>query len=353
MTALIPEDQVQAASQTEEVDGVMIRTPTDIELADVIEEWSRPVQRVNVDVDRIQVDLTNTNPVIQFGEHEAPSTDMGMESLLRYLGMPVKYVMDAPADEQEFMINHRVHRADESRAVFEFTSDGISFIRDSKKFFADPGEMAERIGKKMPLESPVRDYWLTPEELRLDVYMPLDDTRYSGGDRAVGDITKGGIRLTQNRKQNLMPQVNGYLQRLACTNGMEITDNAFRIEGRRGDLDETFGVEFESMVMAAFSQIDGAIEAFYDMRNQRVEDDRTGTLRRIALDAGLSSLVAGRLEDQVAQLDNPTMFDFVNLITNQANRVPRAGAARTLQRAGGGLLEDHAARCSQCHHKLV
>lgn len=354
MTAVIPENDTAPDEQDENGYQEIIRPPSDTELQQVLEEWSRPVQTSNVHVDTIRVDLEADEPTIAFGRHEVPSTSQGVEALLRYLGMPVKYTMEAPTDEQQFMISHRLDRAEDAEIRVEYTGDGIEMLRGAKQFYVDPGMLVEKVAKHMPADSHVRDHWLTGEELRLDVYTSVDtDERLAGGDRQVGDLTLGGIRLFQNRKTNQMPEVQTYLYRLACTNGMEVPNEAIRVDGRRGDLSEVFEEEIEAMIIQALETVQGSINSYYDMRRQKIEGDRTGVMRRMAREAGLAERAINLIADQSAAFEEPTMFDFTNMITNLANGAPRTNRARTLQRAGGGIMNDHRARCSHCHQALV
>lgn len=356
MTAVIPESHVDEAPAESDENGYreIIRPPSDTELQDVLDEWSRPIQTTNSHIDTIKVDLESSEPTISFGRHEVPSTSQGIESLLRYLGMPVKYTMEAPTDEQQFMITHRLDRAEDAEVRVEYTSDGLEAVRGSKQFYVDPGLLVEKVAKHMPADSHVRDHWLTGDELRLDVYTSVDtDERLSGGDRAVGDLTLGGIRIFQNRKMNQMPEVQTYLYRLVCTNGMEVPNEAIRVDGRRGDLSEVFEEEIEAMVIQALEIVQGSINSYYDMRLQKIEGDRTGVIRRMAREAGLSDRAVNLIADQSAAFEEPTMFDFTNMITNLANGAPRTSRARTLQRAGGALMNDHRARCPHCSQALV
>lgn len=349
MTTTTPENET-----TEDADGLIIRPISDQTLADVLEAWSQSNSYANVHVDKVNMHLEDEEPTIEFGEHTVPATEQGIEAIARFLGMPVRYVLDVPADEQQFMFEHRIQRHGDERLVVEFTSAGIESAVKSGKTIIRPYAIAEKVADWMPIESPVRDFWATPSDLRLDTYLPVDwDGPGIGGDPQVGDITHGGIRVFQNRKQNLAPGVRTFMYRLVCTNGMEILhEGASKIDARGKD-DVEVVEELGFAIRATMDLLESDIRHFYDMRSQRIDDDRTGVFRRVAQDAGISDRAISRMEDRIAVVGSePTMFDFANLITNAANADPTSNMARSLQRAGGSLVADHTARCPECHHRL-
>lgn len=357
--AVAPEEATEAATTTPDGrENIILRAEPATSLADVVEEWSHTSKQTNVHIDRVDVNLEAEEPTLRLGETEVPANEVGLEVLARHLKMPVRYLLSCPPDEQQFMLTHRLHRMPDERIDMVYTDEqGLSEIREAGRFYVDPERIVDAVARVLPVTSPVRDYWADSNDLRLDVYTLEEDeamARYGGGDRAVGDITRGGVRILQNRKENRMPEVETFLYRLWCSNGMEAPPETVteRLDGRRSDMQDVFDVEFESIVRNSLGNIESSINAFYDLRNQPLGDDPTGTLRRMAQDAGLSNLVVGRLEDALGAYTDPTMFDAVNMITNTANSQPRTGAARTMQRAGGLVAADHRARCGQCHSVL-
>lgn len=352
MTAVLDDTQVEEENAPDE-NGLILRPITDATLETVLEEWHRSTSSANVDIDKVDVDLEADQPTIRFGEHEVPSTERGLEALARYLGMPARYVLRVPPDEQQFMFSRRLDRSEEGRVVVEYTSAGIESVIKGGKTTIRPAEIVSKVAEYLPLESPVRDYWCTPADLRLDAYVPDDwDGPHVGGDLKVGDITRGGVRVVQNRKQNLAPGAQTFLYRTVCTNGMEVVNRSLRVDARGKDEHEVLA-ELGFIVHQAFDAVESTIKHFYDMRTDKIAQDRTGVFRRVALDTGLSERVVGRMENVLASMgDEPSMFDFANLITNQANAHPTTAAARSMQQAGGSLVVDHSARCKTCHKAL-
>jgi hypothetical protein len=332
--------------------GLIIRDdPTDT-LEDILNTWDRKRSRWSGGLHNVSVDLERTNPVLVFGDHDVKVTPQGLESLARFVDVPVRYLLKVPNDEKQYMLSRRIERSGEKDLVVWFTSDGVEEIIAPNQIRIEPSQIAEAVSQVMPLQSPVRDAWNTPNDLRLDVYVPLGFDQGWGGDRKIGDITAGGVRCFQNRKQNLAPGVQPFAYRLWCTNGCEFQDLGIKVDARGLDVDEVMA-EFGRECERAFRRVEDDIASFYDMRTQIVTEDRTGVLRRLALDAGLPSRVVSTLEGMVPTLGAEfTMFDMVNLVTNYANLAPHSGTSRTVQRAGGSLVNDHAARCPGCHQRV-
>jgi hypothetical protein len=224
----------------------------------------------------------------------------------------------------------------------------------------DPAEaIVETAMKVMPENSLVIDAWSDSDDFRIDVVVPKGHRKGSGGDSKVKDITRGGLRFGQNRKQNLAPWVQTFLYRLACTNGMEIPNMGLKVDAR-GDSIEDILLMLEASARIGFDAIGAEIESFYAMRNEKVDKDVTGVLRRVAQEAGLPDRTVGSLEDHLAMHiepgNDPSMFDLINTITNLANHESlenRRGPRRQLQLAGGRIVGSHTERCNLCHRSLV
>lgn len=337
-------------------------------LSDIADSWVTRDAYWGGGLHNVSVDLEADTPTIRIGEHEVRATKEGVSALGSFLNVPTKFLERVAKDEQQWILTKRLERSNEADISVSYTTEGgITEISKSGQRRVTPEQITQVALNVMPAESMVTDAWINPDELRLDVIAPEGyDFGWGGdhevgeyewrGDKKVGDVTGGGIRLFQNRKQNLAPGVQPYLYRLACTNGYEMLDMGLKVDAR--------GLEIEEMLASltgearrAFSRVEDDIAAFYDLRSQRVDSDRTGVLRRMTRDAGLPARTVGVLEDLLPEHlgeDNtdPTMFDLVNLVTNYANAGVRSTQARTLQRAGGQMVSDHAARCAACHQRV-
>lgn len=307
------------------------------------EEWAHTERRIGT---------------IDLGGRTIPATPQGIQVLAQYYEVPYKFLERVPADEQQFILDHRIQRSEDTPLVLKYTDHGISEAYRGGRTRVSTDALVEGLLSVFPEDSQVIDWWNDPAEFRLDLVVPEGFDKGIGGDRKVGDITHGGVRCGQNRKQNLAPWVQPFMFRLACTNGVEIPDYGLRIDAR--GLDEfEINAMFVSEAKRAFDRVDKDIEHFYAMRSHAVDNDPTGLLRRWTRDIGLPDRTVGRMEntlpDAVQSQDQVTMFDLVNHVTNQANDPTlrtRTNARRSLEQAGGLMIHDHDSRCPNCHSRL-
>lgn len=305
---------------------------------------------------KVKVDLTGDH-VIDLGGAEVPATEAGLQALAQFYDVPYKFLERLPADEQQFILEHRIARSEDKPLVVRYAETGIDEAYLASMTRMEVAPMVECLLNVMPPESSVLDWWTNADDFRLDAIVPDAFDRGIGGDPKVGDLTKGGVRVGQNRKQNLAPWAQPIMYRLACTNGMEVPDLGLKIDARGAD-SATILEEFEKIISESFDRVEGDIAAFYDLRNTPADADYTGHFRRMAREAGLPDRTIGNMEDTLSiafEGNHPTMFDLVNHITNQANDPEmrlQHNARRRLERAGGWLVDDHASRCTTCHSRL-
>lgn len=314
-----------------------------------------------------ETDLTDENAdegaqrvgTIVLGKHEMPATASGIQALANYYDVPYKFLERVPDDEKQFILDHRIQRSADTPLVIKWSAEtGITEAYRATIQRIDPEQYADKLLEYFPGESPVVEWWNNADEFRLDLIVPEDYDKGIGGDRKVGDLTHGGVRIGQNRKQNLAPWVQPYMFRLACTNGMEVPDTGLRVDSRGMFVEDILNM-LGAEARRAFDRVEGDIKHFYDLRSVKVGDDRTGIMRRMAQEAGIPDRTIGHLEDTLADAllaeDEVSMFHLANHITNRANDPlirHQYNARRTLERAGGQMISDHAARCAACHSRL-
>jgi hypothetical protein len=296
---------------------------------------------------------------ITLGREEMPATQIGLGALAQWFDIPSKFLGRVLPDEQQFILEHRISRAPEEQIVIKFDpSTGLNEVYKAAGTRVNVEGLVEQMLTYLPEEASVVDWWSTPEEFRADAIVPEYYDRGIGGDTKVGDLTRGGVRVGQNRKQNLAPWVQPYMFRLICTNGMEVPDLGLRVDARGRDDFEVLNM-FGQEVSRAFDRIEEDIKHFYEMREVKADDDVTGLFHRMTRDLGLPTRTISAMEDTLTEAlsadDEVTMFHLVNHVTNAANDPllrSRHNARRTLEQAGGQMISDHAARCSLCHSRL-
>lgn len=331
-------------------------------LGDVADEWAKGTSTWGGVSSDIVVRLDQEEPTIVFGQHEVPATKPGIDAIATHFQVPFKFLERVMPDEKQWILERRIERSEESNIIVNYTTkDGVVEVLPAGKTRLSPEDFTDVALEVLPPESTVIRHWANSADLLLDVVVPEGFDRGIGGDRKVGDITHGGIRLGQDRKRNLAPWTQTLLYRLACTNGMEVPDKTLKVDAR-GLEDVEIVAALRAEARRAFEKVNDAMKSFYDLRQQRLGSDRTGILRKTlqendlpdrAISSLKDALSAYLVDEGVENPDDATMFHLVNLITNMANS-PDLGRpeARRLQRIGGSVVNDHAARCNYCKSRL-
>lgn len=341
------------AAVTEIGGPALSRDPISITLEDLTEEWREAkfsrwggsIDGITVDLD-LEPDDQGVKPLgtINLGDHEVPVTERGLEAVARQVGVPVRYLLAVPQDEQQFMLTRRLERQGELFVSAEFTSEGVQSIRKSGSTVLEVTGILDQAIRAIGEDGVVRDAWFNHRDLRIDAFQPQEV-----------DGVLVGIRISQDRKQNLAPKVQPLIYRVEGAITVEVPAWNIKVEARRKDeLEVLAELLFQSERALDFSTHNR--KHYTALATQKVEKDRSAHLRRVSVDAGLSDRVVTKIVDRVAAEvgdKEATMQDFVNLIAAQANFSPESNAARTIQQAAGSLVDDHTERCKTCHHRLI
>jgi hypothetical protein len=278
-----------------------------------------------------------------------------VEAVANFVQVPKAFHKRLPGDLRDTLINELFARQHD-QALVRVTDTEILYVRDPRSKVIEPRRFVDVAARVLSPEAQVIDFTNTPDFFGFDVVASPEMKRGQGGDRKVGDITRGGVRFGQDTKQELAPWVQRYMYRLVCTNGMEIPDTTLKIDARGDTIDEVIAA-LEQMAELAFSKVEEDLVHFYALRDQ-VVDQPERMMNRLARERNLSDRMRLQLVDAVPQIVQPntpvTMFDLVNLATNQANNPEhrQAGIRRQLERFGGDVTAHLSQRCTVCASAL-
>lgn len=327
------------------------------QFADLVNDTSESQQIAGRDV---QVLLTDAEPHIHFGDIDVPANRDGIEALGRFVNVPSSFLYpsgrEVDREEQQFVLQRRLNRLGDSVSIHH-TPEGIQGVYKPGQVPINPRRVVEVAMRVLDPASPLIEFTATPEEMFFDVAVPFENL--ATGDPAVGDLTAAGLRFTQNRARNLTPTVDPFMYRLVCTNGMSLLDSTLpKVDGRLVESVDEVMAALEARAQEAFSRVEQQIEHFYDLRNQAIVGDVTQAVLRVAQEQGIPdrtalTIVRDRLPAAVAEGAAATMFDVVNLLTNEANNPSVSNSGRrTLEAAGGALISEHTDRCTHCAQRL-
>lgn len=290
--------------------------------------------------------------------HKVPATQSALVEIANFCGIPTPFFTRQDADVKALLLNALLQKEGTSLIEVRYTNDaGLVALEDPKKKPIDLRAVVEIAARVLGEDALVVEWWKEPSEFRLDACALTDKVQGKGG--SVGDITRNGLRFGQNLKTGQVPWVAGYFNRKVCTNGMEIEDSAGKFDGRGLSVDQVLA-ELEAAAELVFSRGPERIAAFYDLQNETIENPE-----RFALRLAREQKIAPRFSEPMVaehlppildpQTGHTTMFDLVNLITNQAlnpSLTNKAGSRRKLEQAGGKIVTEHVQRCRACQSKL-
>lgn len=307
---------------------------------------------------RVAYQESDQSLFFQFGNEQIPATKDGMEQVGSFLNIPRKFLLELPPDMQAYNIGTLLHRSHEDVSL-RFTDSGITQMYRPTGVRLEPEAIVEAAMKVLGPEHQIVQWECDSDIFTFDAIVPSDYDQAIGGDRAVGDLTHGGLRFTHDRKHNRSPSVSTFLYRLACTNGMIIPETGLKVDSRGSTVEQVLA-ELELAAQHAFAQVEASIDHFYQMRDTPIEGDVTQAVIALARERNLpertqmtlARSVPAELHPDVLGHDIPTMFDVVNLFTNQANdpRLRERFSTRSaLETAGGHMVSVALNRCGNCH----
>lgn len=310
----------------------------------------------------VGVELSNDNFMsFRLGGTEVPATRDGMEQLATFMDVPRPFLLRLDPDMQASLMGELLRR-NAANLTVHYTESGIHEVHRPSKNRLKPAQIVQTAINVIGEQGELAEWNVDSDEMFFDVMVPEGFDRGVGGDLERNDISRGGLRFQHNRKQNLAPKVDTFLYRVLCTNGLVVPETGATVDARGSSVQEVLA-ELEYAAQVAFGQVEEQLEHFYGLRQQRIEGDVTQAVMRVANERGLPDRTAMTLARRVPdQLDPETlghpvsMFDIVNLITNQANHPDlrsRRSSRRALETAGGDLVREVHERCHTCHQSIA
>ncbi len=325
-----------------------------VSLKDVQDQLRSNTQSWTGELSTLNVSLNGETPVVEIpGRGEIPFPTHAQVQLASRLKVPGAYYNRIPSDLKQNTMETLLNFTAEEGYI-AFTNQGVELIQDPKKVIITPADIVETALDYFPEDSLVVDVEYG-DEFVLDVlYGPEGDDTYVGGDLQVNDITRGGVRFAYNLKTQAKPSVSPYLYRLVCTNGMETLESSLKLTVE-GSTPQEYLLALGNFTESALGLINSRIREFYALREARIDSEPLMALSRLASTYGLSALTVKRLASHLPVSPRETMFDLVNIITNEANNPEieaKPAQRRKLQRVGGSVVVDHHGFCDNCGNCL-
>ncbi|MEU9405668.1 hypothetical protein AB0E08_08175 [Streptomyces sp. NPDC048281] len=322
-----------------------LREPSTTTLADLDHAWKNRDREWTSDACVPSVDFSRApgvEPSILLGDHEITLDEKAIELLCAFYQIPVAYFRRITAEERHFTMNMRMTHA-LGEVTITYNDRGLSDVRKPTKPRLEAEEFVRIAHRLYPASSTVLDAWVTADELRLDVL-----------GRHVDDGIQGGLRFTQNRKQNLAPAVAPILFHEDTTTVIEIPDPSLKIDARGVSVDK-IGERLAAEALRADARLYKDAEHLLSLGDTSIAGDRIIRLHRIAAEHKLPVRPLADITVALSRTDEPTLLDMVLAIGNTAN-IPKIlqdpdkrKLRATLQAIAGAVVVDEAERCASCH----
>ncbi len=162
-----------------------------------------------------------------------------------------------------------------------------------------------------------------------------------------GDLVRAGAMVSFSPINTIMPSVQSYVLRLACTNGQTSKTVLASFTGGGGEGDDIWQW-FRQSARAAYQAMGDVVNRYREMIRERVPaDQRAGMLEELLRQAGITGKEAEAVRAQAIQEPPRNAYDMMNLITWASSHIVRS--PETIQRA----LNASAAFTSESQHASI
>lgn len=322
-----------------------LREPSTTTLADLDLAWKNRDREWTSDASVPRVvfpESVQYEPTLLLGDHEITLDDKAIELLCAFYQVPTAYFRRITPEERHFVMNRRMDHA-LGEVTITYNSQGLTDVRKPTKPRVEAEEFVRIAHRLYPASSTVLDAWVTADELRLDVIS-----------RHVEDGIWGGLRFTQNRKQNLAPTVAPILFHEDSTSVIEIPDPSLKLDARGVSVDK-IAERLAAEALRADARLYKDAEHLLSLQRTSIAGDRIMRLHRVAAEHKLPVRPLADITVALSRNEEPTLLDLALAIANTAN-VPKIlqdpdkrKLRATLQAIAGAVVVDEAERCTSCH----
>lgn len=285
------------------------------------------------------------------------------DALGRFSGIPPSVLPRFDSSERAYLFNHRLPRAHElgfpSQVAISISSDSVIGMSDASLLQVDVPTLMEVLTGTIP-------EGLHPEEIAVDqcdvsetgFEVRLFSPRITDEPRR-GDVVNGGVSLRYSVVGEHGTQVQCFLRRLVCANGMISHVCIGNAHGRARRLDsdrhqvEDMRLQLERLLTSAWSQLTDKLAALRELMSQPAADDSIYAQYRTRLSLNrrvVRAIMDAMYADELARTNS--FFDFVNALSRVATHgngaLLTARQRRTLLRAAGEFSQRHVRRCEAC-----
>lgn len=313
------------------------------------QDYEVPLAAIEVNEDASRIRLTEVGV-------EFPLDDQAERSLANYLGVSRSYIAKCPPDLAAMNFNYWLRRRGNALAVVGVVDDHVASIHKPNLTIIPLARVAEVVTNVFSPDDEVVNLIRSNTRFHLDVvvgdcHVEVPTRNRVEGDRQVGDITRGGVRILSNPTEAKAPVVTRYMHRLICTNGATspLKEGTIRIKGQT--VDDVIA-EMEEACRRSMAHLDRDLANYAALADRRPPGSPSRFAWQIGVEYGIPQRVMNRIMERVSILpENASLYDVVQVFTSVANGNINYRTMMRLQELGGEIAmnTEHALhRCSQC-----
>lgn len=311
---------------------------------------------VEVNEDASRICLTDSG-------QEFPLDDQAERSLANYLGINRSYIAKCPPDLAALNFNYWLRRRGDAAAVIEVIDGHVASIHKPNLTIIPLSRVVEVVTDVFSPDDEVVNLVRSNARFHLDVTtdhhveVPTDHRieGRSGGDRQVGDITRGGVRILAHPTEVKPPVVTRYLHRLWCLNGATspVKEGTIRLKGKT--VDDVIA-EMEEACRRSMDHLDRDLADYAALATMRPPGSPARFAHRLCVESGIPQKITRRILDDVSNLpEDASMYDVMQVFTQTANGNVTYRSMMRLQELGGEMAFQTAHvlhRCGSCEQLL-
>lgn len=301
---------------------------------------------------------------IHGGTREFQFDEQLERSLSKYLGVSKSYLAKCPPDLKAHNLNYWLDQKPNVAVAVEVLDDRVvSFhrpnlvilpIREVADVITQAMEPGDEVVQLLRDETSFHVDIITPKGVEVAQVEGIEDRQQ--GERQIGDVTRGGVRVLSSPTEVKPPVVVPYLHRLWCTNGCSAPVDSGVIRLRGNTVEEVLE-EMNQVMRRVRGEIDENLEHYANMAAQRVPGSPSRFARQIGNEYGIPARVMTRVLDRVELLpeDTATLYDVQQVFTQAANGTVPYRTMMRLQTLAGDMAMDTETvvhRCQTCERLL-
>lgn len=301
---------------------------------------------------------------IQMADGETFQLDEQAErSIAQYLGVSKSYLAKCPPELKAHNLNFWLQRRGGAAAVVEAVDEHWVTIHKPGLLILPLARVAEVITETLDpgyeIVSLIRNDARFHIDIVTDHHVEVEpDDRIEDrtrGQRTVGDITHGGIRIISNPTEVEAPQVLTYLHRLWCTNGSTSPEAEGTIRLKGNTIDDVF-IEMEAACRRVMGDLDAKLESYAALARTFPPGSPVRFAYQLGREYGLTQRLMDRIMERVNILpEDATLYDIQQIFTELANGSVNYKTMIRLQELSGDLAfatDSVTHRCGTCTRLL-